>query len=130
MTQPSHSTDSHHSTDATDSIHSFAYRNPRLTATLPVEFLTEGGALFGHTRDISEGGLLVDFGEPVLPHTTGGVRLRLGHCVLELHAEVTHTEGFTAGLVFAFSSPRESAFIRAMLQALTAAAETSGTPAG
>ncbi len=77
--------------------------------------------LFGSTRDISEQGLLVNFGEPVTFGAFGRVRFRSGHCIVELAAEVTHTEGFTGGLVFAFASPQESAFVRAILQVLTEA---------
>ena len=108
-------------------IHSFAYRSPRVAANLPVEFLTEERVLFGSTRDISEQGLLADFGEPVLLGASGRVRFRSGHCVVELQAEVTHTEGFTSGLAFAFASTRESAFIHAILQVLTEAARSPGT---
>ena len=104
-------------------IQAFAYRKPRVAATLPVEFLTDDGVLFGSTRDISEHGLLVAFTEPVLLKTSGRVRFRMGHCLLELRAEVTHADAFTSGLVFGFASEQEQAFLRAVVQALAHAAE-------
>lgn len=104
-------------------IHAYAYRTPRVAASLAVEFVTEGGVLSGHTRDISEHGLRADFGEPVLPKTAGRVRFRTGRCLLELEAHVSHTEGYTAGLVFVFASEAESSFVRAILDVLQRTAE-------
>lgn len=99
-------------------IHPFAYRKPRVATSFPVEFLTGHGLLIGFTRDLSEQGLSADWGEPVPLKTSGCLRLRMGHCMLELQAEVTHTEGFTTGMMFAFASEREQFFVRAMMQAL------------
>lgn len=99
-------------------IESFAYRHPRIVASLPVEFVTEGGVLFGFTRDVSEQGLLADFGEPVLLQTDGRLRFRTGKCVVEFAARVTHTDGFLSGFAFAFSSEQESSFIRSIVHAL------------
>lgn len=107
-------------------VHSFAYRAPRIPSSLPVEFLTGEDRLFGFTRDISEHGLSANFGEPVLPATVGRLRLKSGNCLIEVQAEVTHTEGFTAGLAFVLSSERERLLLRAMLQALAPPAEHQG----
>lgn len=109
-------------------IQSFHYRSPRLAARLPVELVTDGGVLFGSTRDFSEHGLRADFGEPVLSGSFGKVRFRAGHCVVELQAEVTHSEGFATGIVFAFSSERERSVVRAILQVLTKNAKLSTDP--
>lgn len=104
-------------------IDSFAYRAPRVAASLAVEFVTEIGVLAGCTRDISEKGLSADFGEPVLPGTVGRVRFRTGRCLLDLEARVTHAEGFLVGLEFRFSSEQERLFLRAILQVLSRSPE-------
>jgi hypothetical protein len=104
-------------------IQPFSYRNPRLAARYPIEFVTSDATLLGQTRDISERGLSADFGEPLLLQTAGKVRFRMGHCFLELRAEVAHSEGFMARLVFSFASPQERWFMKALLHGLTQALE-------
>lgn len=106
-------------------IHAFTYRKPRLHASLPVEFAAGEDVLLGRTQDVSEGGFSANFTEPLLPRTSGRVRLRVGHCLLELAAEVTHAEGFTSGISFLFASPRERAFVQAVVQALHAALQAT-----
>lgn len=100
-------------------IHPYAYRNPRVNTDLPVEFVVDDGTLFGSAENVSEHGLLVQFGEPVLPGTKGRVRFRVGRCLLELDAETTHLDGFHAGLVFAFASEAERTLAYALLQVVT-----------
>jgi hypothetical protein len=106
-------------------IHSFAYRHPRLPATFSVEFLTEDKSFAGVTHDLSEQGISVRFSQLVLQGTAGKVRFRVGHCLLELDARVTHSEGLIAGLVFSFASLQERRFLEALMQALTQALQHS-----
>jgi hypothetical protein len=110
-------------------IHPYAYRNPRVSTDLPVEFVTEEGTLFGSAENVSENGLLVHFGEPVLPRTQGRLRLRVGTCLLELAAEASHLDGFRAGLVFAFASAQERTFVSALLQVIAKAQDLDPAPA-
>ena len=100
-------------------IDAFSYRAPRLSASLPVEFLTHNGVLSGSTRDLSEKGLSADFGEPLWPEAEGRLRFRIGRCLLDIDARVTHSEGFLAGLEFRFSSEQERGFLHAVLHVLS-----------
>lgn len=102
-------------------MHTFTYRAPRVDCRIPVEFVTDAGTLQGHSRNIGDQGLLLDLREPVAPSTNGRVRLRFEQCMLELEAQVSHSEAFTVGLVFQFANPKERWFVHAFVQALEAA---------
>lgn len=100
-------------------ITSFAYRLPRIEIELPVEFTFGTESLTGHTRNISDTGLLVHFARPLAPETAGTFRLRLGSCFFELQGRITHTECFDAGVRFEFSSDQERVFMRTMIKVLS-----------
>lgn len=85
------------------------------------------GILLGSTRNISDRGLLADFGEPVLPGTTGRVSLRVGRCTVEIQARVTNSEGFSAGMEFEFASEQERSFLHAVVQMLSEVRESEST---
>ena len=97
-------------------VQAFAYRVPRFAVTLPVEFLVKDGAVAGVTKNISERGLLVQFASPVLPETTGTLRLMIDTCAIEVEAEVTYAELFEAGLRFCFASQAEQRFVQMLVK--------------
>lgn len=99
-------------------VQAFAYRAPRLSLELPLEFVTASGALRGRSEDLSDTGLLVLLEEPVLTGTQGRVRLRIGALDLEFAAVVAHSELFQAGLSFCFASDRERDFMRTIVRML------------
>lgn len=100
-------------------IQSFAYRVPRIDFCLPVEFLVGPAVLFGHTRNISVKGFLVEFDEPVAEGTVGRIRFRIGRCTLELDTRVAHSQGFAAGMEFSFASEHERFGLVTILQVIT-----------
>lgn len=97
-------------------VHAFAYRAPRFALTLPVEFCVGAFPIPGHTRDLSEKGLLVRLSEPVVTGTVGRVRLRIDSCVIELAAEVAYAEFHEAGLRFQFASKAEQHFVETLVR--------------
>ena len=100
-------------------IQSFAYRVPRIDFCLPVEFLIGHAVLFGHTRNVSVKGFLVEFDEPVPQGTVGRIRFRIGRCMLELDSRVAHSQGFAAGMEFEFASEHERFGLVTILQVIT-----------
>lgn len=99
--------------------HLFAYRPPRIDFCFPVEFHAGNEILVGSTKNISEKGFLVDFGEPLRLGLTGRTRFRVGRCTLELEARIVYTEGFSAALAFDFASDQERSFLYALVGMVT-----------
>ena len=61
---------------------------PRYDRILPVRFGPEAPRLFGRTRNLSEGGLFITTGEPLIPGALAGLLLELEHCKLPLRGSV------------------------------------------
>lgn len=97
-------------------VHAFAYRAPRFALTLPLEFCVDDSWISGHTRDLSDQGLLVRLSQPVVTGTLGRVRLRIDSCFIELAAEVAYAELYEAGLKFKFASQAEQHFVETLVR--------------
>lgn len=99
-------------------VQAYAYRVPRLPFELPVEYFAGGKWISGHTRDVSDTGVLVRLAEPVFSHTNGKVRLRFGTCTVEIEVRVAYTEFLEAGLSFCFGSEAERQFVQTLVRVL------------
>lgn len=102
-------------------IQAFTYRVPRFTLRLPVSFCSAGAEIRGVSENLSETGLLVTFTEPLLPGSTGRMRLYVEQCWIEMQAEVAYAELFQAGLAFQFATETERRFLQALVKVVSRA---------
>ena len=100
-------------------VQSFSYRGARLSMELPATFHTEALQLAGHTKNVSELGVLVRLDGLLAPHTRGTLRIDFGAGRLELDAVVAYTELFDVGLQFCFPSEVERDFCRTLVKVLS-----------
>ncbi len=100
-------------------VQSFSYRGPRLTLELPATFHTHTLQLTGHTKNVSDLGVLVCLDGLLPTQTRGTLRIDFGAGRLELDAVVAYTELFDVGLQFCFSSDMERDFFRTLVKMLS-----------
>ena len=104
---------------ALSDFHAYAYRVPRFSMQIPLEFWTGGVSIQGFSRDLSDTGLQGRLLVPVVPGARGRLQLRLDTCMVELQAEVVHSDFLDAGLRFCFSSAAEEQFIKTLVRILS-----------
>ena len=100
-------------------VETYAYRLPRFEVALPIQFQTDTATIEGHTRNLSDTGLLASFVQPLLNGSAGVIRLRFGSSSFEMEAHVTHAEFLDAGLNFLFASDQERQLVRTLVRVLS-----------
>lgn len=102
-------------------INSYLYRLPRFGIDFAVEFVAESGPIAGRCKNLSDTGLFGRFVRPLGVDTTGTLRLFPANLIIEMTAQVTHSDGLDAGLHFDFASDQERQLIRALVKAASRA---------
>ena len=107
-------------------VNSFLYRLPRFPIhfPFPLLFVREAQSVSGQCLNLSDSGLYAEFSIPIAAESIGMVHLEPGGAVIEIPCSVAHSEGFRAGLLFAFTTREQEQMIRALVQAV------AGTSAG
>lgn len=101
-------------------VNSFLYRPPRFPIHFPFPLLFLVGArrITGQCLNLSETGLYAEFTVPIAEESAGVVHLQPVGIVIEVPCSVTHSEGFRAGLLFAFADREQEQMLRALVQAV------------
>ncbi len=99
-------------------VQNFFYRGPRLAMQLPVSLRTETCTLFGHTKNLSEHGLLVHLDGFVPPQTSGQLSLTIGASSFALDVVVSYNDVLDVGLEIHFGSEAERAFFEKFVKRL------------
>ena len=107
-------------------LHEYAYRVPRFALQIPVAFCIGEVRISGFSKDLSNEGLQVRLSGPVILGTCGRVRLHLDSCLIEIWAEVVHSDLLDVGLRFRFSSRAEEDFIRTLVKLISKNVGRSG----
>ncbi len=98
----------------------FSYRLPRfpIAFPFPVLFCFGSHRVGGQCLNLSCTGLFAEFGTPVAVEAVGVVHLQPAGYVLEVLSSVVHSEGFRAGLLFAFQNREQEQLLRALVKAI------------
>jgi hypothetical protein len=99
-------------------VQNFYYRGPRLAVRLPVSLRTETCTYTGHTRNLSEDGVLVRLDGPVAPQTDGQLTLNIGPASFALDVVATYNDVFDVGFEIRFSSSAERDFFQKFVKTL------------
>ena len=105
------------------SIRSFAYRHPRYTTKLAMDFVAGETVILGACESISENGVYVNLSEKMQPGTAGVLNLYLGAESFSVHAMVapaTSCAGEPHGAVlnFVFRDEEERHSVRSLIAML------------
>ena len=101
-------------------VNSFLYRPPRFPIHFPFPLLFILGTrdVSGQCLNLSETGLYAEFTVPIATESTGIVHLQPVGTAIEVPCSVAHSEGFRAGLLFAFANREQEQMLRALVQAV------------
>ena len=101
-------------------VNSFFYRRPRFPIHFPFPLLFVLGArsVSGQCLNLSDTGLYAEFTVPIATESIGVIHLQPVGTVIEVPCSVTHSEGFRAGLLFAFANREQEQMLRALVQAV------------
>ncbi len=101
-------------------VNSFLYRSPRFSIhfPFPLLFLVGTRRIAGQCLNLSETGLYAEFTVPIAAELTGIVHLQPVGAMMEVPCSVAHSEGFRAGLLFAFANREQEQMLRALVQAV------------
>lgn len=101
-------------------VSSFLYRLPRfpIEFPFPVVFVLESRRVTGQCLNLSDTGLMAEFVVPVAKGMHGTLHMQPAGYVLEVPVSVAHSQGFRAGLLFAFANAEQQQMIEALVQAI------------
>lgn len=101
-------------------VSSFLYRLPRFAIEFPfpVLFVSRSHRFTGQCVNLSRTGLLAEFAVPIAEEAVGVVRLQPAGYVIDVPSSVVHSEGFRAGLLFAFANREQEQLLRALVHAV------------
>ncbi len=99
-------------------VQNFFYRGPRLAVQLPVSLRTERFTFSGHTKNLSEHGVLVRLDGYVPPQTAGQLTLTIGAASFALDVVASYNDVLDVGLEFRFSSEPEREFFEKFVKSL------------
>jgi hypothetical protein len=108
-------------------VQKFDYRYPRYRVDLPVEFTVDETTVMGRCTEISEEGMRLEVGEPLVSGACGTVSFSLEGKTLKLNVRVAHVESNHGGLVFLHGLPGERNTV-AQFVALLAASRSKPGP--
>jgi hypothetical protein len=85
----------------------FEYRQPRVSADLPIKFITLHTSCAGKCIDISKQGMRIEASQSLLLNACGKVSIRYQDRTLEFNMRVVHVEETSCGLEFLYESNEE-----------------------
>lgn len=85
----------------------FEYRQPRVSADLPIKFIALNIDCAGKCMDISKQGMRIEVSQPLLLNACGKVSIRYQDRTLEFNMRVVHVEEMSCGLEFLYESIEE-----------------------
>ena len=100
----------------------FEYRAPRFAVDLQARFTAENSTVTARCREISEGGMTLEFTSLLPPDSLGIVSVNYNGKSVELQARVAHAGARHCGLEFIYESEderRDTALFVAFLAAFT-----------
>lgn len=103
----------------------FEYRLPRVSANLPITFITHSVNFVGQCIDISKRGMRIE-ASPRLPlNACGTASIRYQDRILEFSMRVTHVEESSCGLEFLYKSSDERDEVAHLIASLAVSPQRS-----
>ena len=101
-------------------VNSFLYRTPRFPIhfPFPLYFVMGTRVVSGQCMNLSATGLYAEFSVPIAAESVGVIQLRPIDILIEVPCSVAHSEGFRAGLLFAFADREQAQMLQALVQAV------------
>lgn len=100
------------------SVRKFAYRYPRVSTRLSIDFIAEDTITIGVCESLSEVGMSARFSDEILLGVKGRVTIYYEEVSISLHAVISGRDEDRSTLQFLFSSMEEQAAMHAVIELL------------
>lgn len=103
----------------------FEYRQPRVSANLPIKFIAVDISCMGQCTDISNQGMRIEASQQLPLDACGKVSIRYQDRTLEFNMRVIHVEETSCGLEFLYESTEEQNEVAHLVASLAASPQRS-----
>ncbi len=98
------------------SVRKFAYRYPRLSTSLPIDFILDETITLGVCESLSECGMSARFSDELPAGSMGRVTLYFDKRSISVYASISNTEEGRSTMQFIFSSAAEQNAMRTLIE--------------